>query len=112
MGWDVFVQHLPAEASHASEIPDDFQPRALGVSRSRIIEAARSVGGEVDDSVPAWTVWSGAGFDIALNMSERVLDHFAMHVRGDAKNSRQAVVDLLETVGLRGLESEEGSIVG
>ena len=112
MSWDVFVQDIPAGARTPADIPDDFRPRGLGLTRDGVIAAAREVGGSVDASDPAWAVWTGPGYDIELNLGDDPVEHFGLHCRGDLAECRQAAEGLVRQLGVRAFAVEDGIVLG
>ncbi|MEM7308692.1 MAG: hypothetical protein AAF682_18560 [Planctomycetota bacterium] len=109
MSWDIFVQDLPPNARSTSDIPDDFEPRAIG-ARAAIIESIRAAIPGADFSDPEWGKIDGPGYSIEVNLGpDGPSEGFALHVRGgDAATF--VVHEILATLGLRALDgsSETG----
>ena len=104
MSWDVIVQDLPTDASHASEIPDDFRPRPLELRRTQVISVAADLAGSVEASDPAWTTWTDDAWVIEMNLGDdEHVDSFAIHARGNLDRCQQVIEQLLKALGTRGL---------
>lgn len=76
MSRDIFVQDLPPGILSVEDIPDDFVPQALGVTRSQVVEAVRAVKPECDVSDPSWIILEELGeyhIEVNLGASEREL---------------------------------------
>ncbi len=107
MSRDIFVQDLPAGILSVDDIPDDFVPQLLGVTRSQVVAAVRSVVPKCDVSDPSWISLEEPGkyhIEVNLGTSER-LESFAFHVRG-GREAEQLIKRVLERLNLRALDSE------
>lgn len=111
MSLDVFVQDLPRDVTRVEELPDDFRPGDLDLSRDEVLAAARAVGGEVDDVGATWARWTGPGYDIEIGL-EHPERSFALHCSGDAPACRAAAVALVERLGVRAFVTWDDTIIG
>lgn len=109
MSWDVFVQKLPAEARRVADIPDDYQPSPLG-DRSSLIEKIVARFPDVSFSDPAWGKLHRSNYAIDIGMgTEESVAGMTLHVRG-SDEAVQAVVELIEAVDGRGVDSWTGEL--
>lgn len=109
MSWDIFVQDIPDYAVTPDDIPDDFEPAALG-QRSDIIRRICEVVPFANFQNPAWGQIDGPGFSIEVNLGdEAVVKGFAFHVRGGGA-AAAVVSDVLKHLGFRAFDtaSENG----
>lgn len=108
MSWDIFVQDLPDGAKAVSDIPDDFEPRALG-SRAEVIQRILAVVPNAVFTRDSWGSVEGPEFSIDFNLgSTDEVQSFALHVRGgDA--AAGLVSDLLERCQWRALDPSSDS---
>jgi hypothetical protein len=107
MSRDIFVQDLPPGIVSVEDIPDDFVPQMLGVTRSQVIAAVRSVEPKCDVSDPSWIIIEAPGeYHIEANLgASESLESFAFHVRG-GREAEQLIRRILERLNLRALDSE------
>lgn len=105
MSWDIFVQDLPSLASSISEIPADFAPRPLPVTRSHVIAEIRAVAPFADSSDPAWVrIEDGERCLIEVNLgTNEQLNGFAFHVYG-GDLSPLVIAEILQRLHLRALD--------
>lgn len=104
MSWDLFIQDLPPDASSVAEIPDDFQPKPIGL-RSELIASILEAVPEADFSDPAWGVFDAADHSIEFNMGgEEEAQSIALHVRG-GQAAVATVKRVLKQLGRRALDS-------
>jgi hypothetical protein len=109
MSWDVFVQHLPAEARRVKDIPDDYEPAPLG-ARAEVIEKITRVLPDVDFTDPTWGKLERENFTIEINMTDDdIISGITLHVRGSAA-AVYAVKQVIDAVGGRGLDSWTGEL--
>jgi len=108
VSWDIFVQHLPADATSLDEIPDDFSPPPIG-SRENVICQILSAIPSADFSDPAWGLIDGPTFSIEVSLGREQLNGFALHVRGD-DSVVPVVAKILAATGLRGIDRGTGEI--
>ncbi|MBE7478976.1 MAG: hypothetical protein HS104_03150 [Polyangiaceae bacterium] len=103
MSWDIVVQDIPADARAVDDIPDDFEPRALG-TRSDLLSRIMEVVPNVDFSNPAWGVVESPELSVEFNMGEdEEVMSFALHVRG-GEAAAGLVADLLNRCGWRAFD--------
>jgi len=99
MSWDIFVQDLPDDIQSVRDIPPDFVPKSLRLSRAALIELITRFAPEVDFSDPAWGVIDRDGLSIEVNLGHaEQVKSFAFHVRGggDAVGLIAAILDKLQ----------------
>ena len=111
---DIFVQDLPAGIASVDDIPEEFVPRPLTVTRAQVIAALCAEAPHANISDPAWVTIVVPGryhIEASLGASER-LEHFAFHVRGGA-DAEQLIARVLDRLALRALDvaSESGLFV-
>jgi hypothetical protein len=111
---DIFVQDLPLGIASVEEIPDDFVPRALPVTRAQVIAVLCAEAPEADAEDPSWVTIAAAGryhIEVNLGSTER-LESFAFQVRGGS-DAEQLIKRILRQLDLRALdpESESGLFV-
>jgi hypothetical protein len=105
MSWDIYIQDFPTTAKRVADIPDDFQPRALG-QRGELIEKIREVIPSVDFSNPDWGVFDGGGFSIEFSMgSDEVCRSITLLVRGGGSPA-PLIGALLDRLQLRGIDCQ------
>jgi len=103
MSWDLFVQDLPEGVRSVAEIPDDFQPAAIG-PRARIVDSIARVFPNVDFSDPTWGRVQTPSLSIEINIGpEEICQSFAIHVREGAL-APFAIHELLVELGHRALD--------
>lgn len=86
MSRDIFVQDLPPGIASVGDIPDEFVPQPLAVTRAEVIAALSAEAPHTNISDPASVTIAVPGryhIEANLGTSER-LEHFAFHVRGGA----------------------------
>ena len=115
MSRDIFLQDLPPGITSVGDIPDDFVPGPLPVTRAQVIAAINAEAPHADASDPRWiTIAIPGRYHIEANLgaSER-LEHFAFHVHGGA-HAEQLIARVLERLALRALDvaSDSGLFVG
>ena len=108
--WDIFVQHLPADARSVTDIPDEYIGEALG-KRDAVIEQIGSRFPDCDFSDPDWGRLIRADYAIDITMSGTTdeVTGMTLHVRGSDR-AVDAVQEILDAVGARGLDSWTGEI--
>lgn len=107
MSYDLFVQDLPDSITSVSEIPDDFEPRGLGLDRTALIEAIANAWPAVDRSDPAWLTVDTADHSIEFNLgADDPIDHFALHVRGEG-STLSAVAKFLDRLSVRAIDPQD-----
>lgn len=108
MSWDIFVQDIPAGAKSVADIPDDFEPREIGL-RSEIIAKIQRAFPEADFTDPAWGRLDGPGYSLELNLGEEErLSGFAIHSRGGELDAH-AIAEILSAVRLRAFDPQNES---
>jgi len=108
MSWDLFVQDLPNGIESVAEIPDNFEPAQIG-SRTRVIDAIRSLYPETNFTDPAWGTLELPGCSIEFNLgSEELLQSFAMHVRG-GESAPDVIAHILQGLDLQALDPSSDS---
>jgi hypothetical protein len=107
---DIFVQDLPARILSVEDIPEDFVPRALEVTRSEVMSAIRAVAPKADLSDPSWIALQSPGkYHIEVNLGpNEQLESFAFHMRGGWE-AEQLIKRILDSLNLRALDSESDS---
>jgi hypothetical protein len=112
---DIFVQDLPPGIESVDDIPDEFVPRPLTVTRAQVIAALSAEAPHANTSDPAWVIVAVPGrYHIEANLgTSEHLDHFAFHVRGGA-DAEQLIARVLDRLALRALDvaSESGLFIG
>jgi hypothetical protein len=109
MSWDIFVQHLPIEAKTIAEIPDDYDPPAIG-PRLEVIEKIRNEFPSADFSDPSWGIIDGPNYSMEVSLGNRHrISGFVLHVRGEDP-AVAAVQKILTVLDLRGIDSSTGEI--
>jgi hypothetical protein len=107
MSWDISIQHLPDSAVCIDDIPNDFQPSALGPRASVIASILKAIP-DVDFSDPSWGILRRDAFSIEFNMGGEVIcNGFMLHVRGGG-DAAGLIDQLLKNLGLRGLDCQTG----
>jgi hypothetical protein len=104
---DIFVQDLPPGVVSVEDIPDNFVPRMLGVTRSQVVAAVQAEKPKCDVRDPSWILIEESGvyyIEVNLGTSES-LESFAFHVRGGGE-AEQLIRRILERLNLRALDSE------
>jgi hypothetical protein len=110
MSWDVMLQHLPPGIRSLSEIPDDFQPPALG-KRADVIARLRAKLPAIDFSDPSWGRLDGDDYSIEFNSGDKdVVDGIMLHLRG-SDSALAAVRAACEALGCYALDCSEGDII-
>lgn len=114
MSRDIFVQDLPPGIASVEDIPDEFVPRPLAVTRAQVVAALSAEAPHADISDPAWVTIAVPGryhIEANLGTNER-LEHFAFHVRGEA-DAEQLIARVLDRLALRALDvaSESGLFI-
>jgi hypothetical protein len=125
MSRDIFVQDLPPGATTVDDIPEDFEPRSIGLRRADIIAAITEIVPYADFSDPGWGtidlpgttivasdgpgVWlRGETIEVNLGDDEQV-DGFAFHVRGGGIEADRLVAKILRRLKLRALDPSSDS---
>ena len=110
MSRDIFVQDLPAGVRSVADIPDDFVPQPLGVTRSQILAAIQAEAPEYDARDPTWITLDSPGkYDIEISIGNREpIKSFAFHVRG-GRESELLIKRILDRLDLRALDPESES---
>ena len=110
MSRDIFVQDLPPGVQHVEDIPDDFVPVALPVTRAQVIDAVRSEAPHANTADSAWiTIQEEGEYHIEVNLEEaEQLMGFAFHVRGGQK-ADELIGRILQRLGLRALDTDSES---
>jgi hypothetical protein len=115
VSWDIFVQDLPSNIRSMSEIPADFVPGTLPVTKSQIISAIRAVAPFADFPNQTWgTIKSGKRCLIEVSLGkDEVLKGFTFHVHG-GDLSVIVIAEVLQRLSLRALDpgSESGVFEG
>ena len=109
MSRDIFVQDLPVGINSIDEIPDDFQPKSIGL-RSNIISAIQSIVPDADFSDPSWGKLVHLPhyyIEVNLGQAEEV-DSFALHVSG-GDDAEQIISAILAKLHLQALDSASNS---
>jgi hypothetical protein len=107
MSWDIYIQDFPEAAKTVAEVPDDFQPRALG-PRADLIEQIREVIPSADFSKPDWGIFEGDGFSIEFVMGdEDVCSVITLMIRGGGSPT-PLVGALLDRLQLRAIDCQSG----
>lgn len=109
MSWDVFIQHLPPEARHVADIPDEYEGEILG-TRDEVIGKIRAKFPDADFSDPSWgtLVRDDYSIDICVN-GEEAATAITLHVRG-SDEAVSAVNTIIDAVGAQALDSWTGEI--
>jgi hypothetical protein len=106
MSWDIIVQDFP-DVTSVSEIPDDFQPAAIG-TRSALIARIKAAIPSADFSDPSWGLIVAETGSVEVNIGDdEQCDSLMLHVRG-GEGAFPLVVALLEAVGLRAIDCQTG----
>ena len=110
MSWDVFIQDLPPEARSVRDIPDAFQPQALG-QRGEIIERIKRTFPDADFSDAAWGRIHRQSFSVDVSITEDgdLIHGVTLHVRG-SDDAVDAVVRLIDAIGGRAVDSWTGEL--
>ena len=107
MSWDIFVHDFPEILDSVSDIPDDFQPPAIG-SRSEVSAKLLEVFPDTDFTDPAWGVIDAEDFSIEVSIgSDEPCTGFALHVRG-SDDAVGAVAAILDHLQLRAIDMQTG----
>jgi hypothetical protein len=107
LSYDLLVQDLPDGITSVREIPDDFQPRGLGLTRTDLIEAIATAWREVNSSDPAWLTVDTADYSIEFNLgADDPIDNFALHVRGGAPTFG-AVARFLDALSVQAIDVQD-----
>jgi hypothetical protein len=110
MSRDIFVQSLPADLQHVEDIPEDFVPVALPVTRAQIIDAVRSEASHANTGDSAWITIEEEGeyhIEVNLEAAEQLMS-FAFHVRGGQK-ADELIGRILRRLGLRAIDTDSES---
>jgi hypothetical protein len=108
MSWDIYVQDIPPSVKSVSEMPDDFEPRALG-RRADIIARIREIVPSADFTSPSCGQIDGPDFSIEVSIGNlEQVESFAFHVRG-GDLAAIVVADILRHLGLRALDPSSPS---
>jgi hypothetical protein len=100
MSFDVFVQDIPADAKGVDDIPDDFEPKPIGV-RGDVLAALRKVAPELRFASPDWGTIDGDGYSIEVNLGlDDPVTSIALHLRGDER-AVFLVGEILSELGVR-----------
>jgi hypothetical protein len=103
MSWDIFAQDLPTDAHHVSEIPDDFEPRAIG-NRSTIAARIREILPTIQFRDSSWGTVDEPGCSMEIDLgSSEIATSVAFHVYG-GDLAPGIVADLLAQFGWRALD--------
>jgi hypothetical protein len=105
MSRDIFVQDLPPDLQHVKDIPDDFAPAALPVTRAQIIDAVRSEAPHANTADSTWiTIEEEGKYHIEVSLrKEEPVKSFAFHVRG-GRTAEELIGRILGRLGLRALD--------
>jgi hypothetical protein len=107
MSWDISIQNLPRDVKTVAEIPDDYQPQPIG-PRDQLIARILEVLPDIDFSDPTWGMLDSGDYSIEFNIgSERICEHFMLHVRGGG-DAMRTVARLLDHLQLRGFDCQTG----
>ena len=110
MSWDVFIQDLPDSTRTIAEIPDDFEPLALG-RRSDVVKTIQecfNLPHPLQSSV--FTVdLAGSSIEIWVG-DDDPCRCVALHIYGGV-DAAPAVARLLNCLGRRGLDTVSGEII-
>ena len=94
-----------SEATSVTEIPDDFEPKSIGL-RSELIASILEVVPAADFSDPAWGAFDAADHSVEFNMGdEEQAQCVTLHVRG-GEAAVATVKRILKQLGRRALDSE------
>jgi hypothetical protein len=108
MGWDLFVQEIPAAITCVDDIPEGFEPSPIG-SRAAVLAVIRDVAPFADFSDPAWVRIDFADVAVEVNLGDNeVLTSFAFHVRG-GDEAVGLIADVLDRLGLRAFDAGSDS---
>ena len=109
MSWDIFALDFPADVRRLSELPDGFQPQAIG-SRAEI--AARILAVVPTTRFAADCKWGdieGPDYSINLFLGEtEPCTAVAFAVRGINPDVVDVVADILDHLGMRAAQSGPG----
>jgi hypothetical protein len=110
VSWDVFIQDLPESARTIAEIPDDFEPQALGkridvvTTITECFDLPHSLQGEV---FTVDLVRSSIEISVGEDDPCRCV---ALHIYGGI-DAAPAVARLLNCLGRRGLDTATSEII-
>jgi hypothetical protein len=107
MSWDIFVHDFPESLVSVSDIPDDFQPPAIG-SRYEVSAKLLEVFPDTNFTDSAWGVIDVEEFSIEVSIgSDEPCTGFALHVRG-GDGAVGAVAAILDHLQLRAIDMQTG----
>jgi hypothetical protein len=107
MSWDVFICDFPKDAKTIKEIPQGWQPPAIG-TRSEIINKLKEVAPTAKFTDSKWGSIEGDGYSIEILLEESdIQKHIALFVHG-GENAVGAVASIIEHLGLRAVDSGSG----
>ena len=110
MSWDVFIQDLPQSARTIAEIPDDFEPQALG-KRLDLVRTIQECFNLPDSSQSKVIAVDLAGSTIEISVGEDdPCRCVALHIYGGI-DAAPAVARLLNCLARRGLDTATGEII-
>jgi hypothetical protein len=102
LSWDIFVQDLPPVES-VDDIPPDFTPRPLNLSRALLISTIESLVPGADTSDPSWLRLIGPSYDIEVSLGDReTVESFSFHCSGELAPG--VVTAVISELGLRALD--------
>ena len=100
MGFDIFVQDIPAAVKSVDEIPEDFVPKPIG-TRSAVIASISKAAPEVKFPSPEWGTIDGDGYRIDVNLGlDDPVTTFAFHLYG-GEGGLFIIADILDELGAR-----------
>jgi hypothetical protein len=110
MSRDIFVQDLPPGIQHVEDIPGEFEPMALPVTRAQVTDAVRGEAPHANTVDSAWiTIQKDGEYHIEVNLGEtEQLMGFTFHVRGGQK-ADELISRILQRLRLRALDTDSES---
>ena len=103
MSFDIFVLDLPRDVRTVEDIPPEFLPGPLG-SRSKVLDAVRSVFPLVSLDSSGWATIEGPEYSVELNLGvEDPVESFALHIHGDSQEALFVVAEILNVLDVRAL---------
>lgn len=107
MSWDILIQDLPDGVASVAEIPDNFEPAAIG-SRSDLIAAICEVAPGSDFSDPSWGEFATSEFVVEFNMGgDEIVHSIMLQVRGGGA-ATEFISGLLARLGRRAIDCSAG----
>ena len=104
MSWDVVIFNAPADATSLDDLPQNYDPPALGPAndvRQRLREAFEAI----DLSDPAWGYLAGPTWGIEFNIgTEDPVLSVMLHVGGSGDDVLPVIAQVVAAVGGRPLD--------